>query len=78
VAAPAPKGEEISIRRSEIPIPTAEGPPKAVIYITYSTKDLPPGLITIPKEEWTAAKEAELIKKDLEVRRKAKALTVRI
>jgi len=78
VAAPAPKGEEISIRRAEIPVPTAEGPPKAVIYVTYSTKDLPPGLITIPKEEWTAVKEAELIRKDLEARRKAKATTVRI
>jgi len=72
------KGEEVSIRRSEIPMPTAEGTPTTMIYVTYSTKDLPPGLITIPKAEWTEKKELELIKKDLEARRKARAVTVRV
>jgi len=79
VAKPAEKVEdEISIRRSEIPVPRPDGTTDIQVYITYSTRDLPPGLITLPKKEWSEAKEKELIKKDLTARRAARPTTVRI
>ena len=73
-----PEAEEVSIRRTEIMVPTAEGPAAAMIYVTYTTRDLPPGLITIAKEEWTEEKEAELIRKDIEARRAAKPTVIRL
>ena len=78
MAKPAEVGEEVSVRRSRVEMPTAEGPPEALLYITYSTKDLPPGLVIIPEKEWSEAKEKERIKQDLEERRKLKPVTVRL
>jgi len=72
------EAEEVQIRRTEIMVPTAEGPAAAMIYVTYTVKDLPPGLITIPKAEWTEEKEAELIRKDIEARRAAKPTVIRL
>jgi len=70
--------EEVRVRRTEIMVPTAEGEPAAMIYTTYMVKDLPPGLITIPKAAWTAEREAELIREDVKKRREAKPTTVRL
>lgn len=70
--------EEVTIRRSKIMVPTADAGAETMIYITYSTKDLPPGLITIPEKEWTAEKEAELIREDVKKRRETKPTTIRL
>jgi len=72
------EAEEVRIRRTEIMVPTAEGAPAAMIYVTYIVKDLPPGLVTIPKTEWTSEKEAELIREDVKKRREAKPSAIRI
>lgn len=73
-----PEAEEVRVRRTEIMVPVAEGEPSAMIYVTYTVKDLPPGLITISKAEWTAEKEADLIREDIKKRRAAKPTVVRI
>lgn len=73
-----PKAEEVTIRRSKIMVPAAEGEAEAMVYITYSTKDLPPGLITIREKEWSAEKEAELIREDIKKRRETKPTTIRL
>jgi len=70
--------EEVTVRRSELSLPTAEGATRTIVYVTYFSRDMPPGLVTIPKDEWTEAHEAELIKADLEARRKAKPATVKL
>jgi len=73
-----PEAEEVEIRRTEILVPTAAGAAEPMIYITYTTKDLPPGLITIRKAEWTPEKEAELIREDVKKRRELKPTTIRL
>jgi len=72
------EAEEVRVRRTEIMVPTAEGAPAVMVYVTYTTKDLPPGLITIPKAEWISEKEAALIREDIKKRREAKPATVRL
>ena len=72
------EAEEVTIRRTEIMVPTAEGPAAAMIYVTYTVRDLPPGLVTIPKAQWSEEVEAALIKEDIERRRKAKPITIRV
>ena len=65
------QGEEITILgREEIVTYPKINQPAYQIAVTYATKDLPPKTIFIPKEEYSKEKEAELIKKDIEERRK--------
>ena len=79
MAEPEPKeAEEVTIRRTKIMVPSAGAGAEAIVYITYSTKDLPPGLITIPEKEWSEEKEAELIRKDVKRRREAKPSIIRL
>lgn len=78
MAAPKERGEEVRVLRSELTFPSETGEPRKVVYVTYTVKDLPPGVITIPKGEWTEKREAELIKADVEARRKVKPVTVRV
>ena len=73
-----PEAEEVQIRRTEIMVPTAEGAAAAMIYVTYTVKDLPPGLITIPKAEWTPEHEADLIREDIKKRREVKPTIIRL
>lgn len=70
--------EEVKISRTEIKVPTSTGEPTTMLYVTYTTKDLPPGLITMPKEGWTAEKEAALIRENLKKRRESKPATIRL
>lgn len=72
------EAEEVKISRTEIAVPSVTGAPTPQIYVTYSTKDLPPGLIIVPKDKWTAELEAEMIRKDLEKRRETAPETVRL
>jgi len=78
VEAEKPEAEEVKVRRSKIMVPTAEGEAEAMIYTTYTVKDLPPGLITIPEKQWSEEAEAILIKKDIQERRKAKPTIIRL
>lgn len=73
-----PEGEEIRVSRSEILVPSEDGPPTTMMYITYFAKGLPPGLLTLPKKEWTLEKETALIREDVKIRRKRKPTVVRI
>lgn len=61
-----------------ISVPTAEGEPAIMVYVTYTVKDLPPGLVTIPQAEWSEEREAELIREDIKKRREAKPTTIRL
>lgn len=63
---------EVTVRRSEILTPTETGEARKVLYITYTTKDLPPGLITIPADEWSQEKENELIRQSIKDRKETK------
>lgn len=72
------EAEEVRIRRTEIMVPTAEGEPAAMVYTTYIVKDLSPGLVTIPKTEWSSEKEADLIREDIKKRREAKPSAIRL
>lgn len=75
---PKAEAEEVTIRRTKIMVPAAEGEAVTMVYVTYSTKDLPPGLITIPEKEWTEEKEAGLIREDIKKRRETKPTTLRL
>lgn len=68
----------MKISRTEIRVPGPEGTPRAILYVTYYTKDLPPGLLKILKEDWDEEKEAALIREDLKKRRETLPRTVRI
>jgi len=46
--------------------------------ITYSTAELAPATIFIPAEKWTKELEKELIRKDIERRKKIKPEIIRI
>ena len=70
--------EEVKISRTEIKVPTATGEPATMLYITYTAKGMPSGLIKMVKEEWTAAKEIELIRADIKKRRVTKPVTIRL
>jgi len=73
-----PAAEEVQVRRSRIALPTTEGEPQATIYVTYTVKGLTPGLITIPEKEWSAEREAELIRDDIKKRRETGPTTIRL
>jgi len=72
------EAEEVTISRTEINVPQVTGSPKTMLYITYSTKDLPPGLIQIPKDEWTKELEVERIREDLKKRRETAPEKIRL
>jgi len=73
-----PEAEEVQVRRSKISLPTVEGEPAAVYYVTYTVKGLTPGLIQIPEKEWIPEKEAELIREDIKKRRETGPTTIRL
>jgi len=42
---------------------------KEVVMVTYTAPGIPPRTLNIPKEEWTAEHELELIKEDIKAYR---------
>jgi len=78
VAEKTPEAEEVQVRRTELQIPRPGAEPETVVYITYMTKDLPPGLVTISKAEWTLEEEIKRIRADIDGRRKVKPSVIRI
>ena len=52
--------------------------PAVQVVVMYSTADLPPSSLFIPKEEWSEEKERELIKEDIKKRREEKPETFEI
>ena len=65
------------IARDEVTTFPKIATPVQTILVTYVGEGLPPGTISIPKEEWTQKKEDELIAKDVHERLKFKAETRR-
>lgn len=70
--------EEVEIRRAEFDLPVPGGEPVPTVYITYTSRDLPPALVTVPKAEWSTKREAELIREDLKRRRETVPEKIRI
>lgn len=58
-------GTQVRVTRTELPAPALDDPGKIIIQVQYQVGELPPRFLHIAKKDWTAAKEAELIKADL-------------
>lgn len=67
----------ITSRRDAV-FPTEEGGQRVEVWTNYRYGRMAPGLIKIPKEEWSAEKEKELIKADIEARLKEKPEVVKV
>ena len=59
---------QVKVKRTELPTPDLADPEKRTVHVEYTIGDLPPRFIYINKKDWTPAKEAELIKADLNKR----------
>ncbi|MBA7677682.1 hypothetical protein ES703_85942 [subsurface metagenome] len=62
---------QVTVKRTEMLVPTIDDPERKVYMIEYRSGELPPKFLYIPVKEWTKEKEAELIKADIEKRLKA-------
>lgn len=72
------EAEEVRVSRTEIMTPTRDGPPVLMVHTTYFVRGLVPGLVSLPKEEWSEEREAELIREDIKKRRKEKPTVIRL
>lgn len=73
------EGEEVTILREEeiLLYPTAEKG-QVSIAVTYSTRDMPPWTVLIPKDEYTLELRAEKVRESIEQRRAQTPETIRI
>ncbi|MBA7602866.1 hypothetical protein ES703_09962 [subsurface metagenome] len=62
---------QVTVKRTEMLVPTIDDPERKVYMIEYRSGELPPKFLYLPVKEWTKEKEAKLIKEDLEKRLKA-------
>jgi len=62
---------KVTIKRTEMMIPTIDEPERKVYMIEYRSGELPPRFLYLPVKDWTAEKEAKLIREDLDKRLKA-------
>jgi len=62
---------QVTVKRTELQVPTIDDPERKVYMIEYRSGELPPKFLYIPVTEWTKEKEAALIKADIEKRIKA-------
>jgi hypothetical protein len=69
---------EVRIKRTELNSPTLEDADRKVYQIEYRSGELPPRFLFIPKADWTADKEKEMIREDLKARAEAKEETLEI
>ena len=69
---------QVTVRRTEMLIPTIDDPERKVYMIEYRSGELPPKFLYIPVKEWTKEKEAAMIKEDIEKRLKAPEETIEI
>jgi len=62
---------QVTVRRTEMLVPTIDDPQRKVYMIEYRSGELPPKFLYIPVKEWTKELEAKMIKEDIEKRLKA-------
>ncbi|MBA7601990.1 hypothetical protein ES703_09075 [subsurface metagenome] len=68
----------VTVKRTELLVPTIDDPERKVYMIEYRSGELPPKFLYIPVKEWTKELEAKLIKEDIEKRLKAPEETIEI
>ena len=59
---------QVTVKRTEMLVPTIDDPERKVYMIEYRSGELPPKFLYIPVKEWTKEKEVEMIKEDIEKR----------
>jgi len=69
---------QVTVKRTEMLVPTIDDPERKLLMIEYRSGELPPKFLYIPKKDWTKEKEAKLIKADIEKRLKAPEETIEI
>ena len=69
---------QVTVKRTELLVPTIDDPERKVHMIEYRSGELPPKFIYIPVKEWTKEKEAEMIRADIRRRFEAKEETIEI
>jgi len=62
---------QVTVKRTEMLVPTIDDPERKVYMIEYRSGELPPKFLYLPVKEWTKEKEVALIKADIEKRLKA-------
>jgi len=62
---------QVTVKRTEMLVPTIDDPERKVYMIEYRSGELPPKFLYIPVKEWTKELEAKMIKEDIEKRLKA-------
>lgn len=68
----------VTVKRTELLVPTIDDPERKVYMIEYRSGELPPKFLYIPLKEWSKELEAKLIKEDIEKRLKAPEETIEI
>lgn len=68
----------VTVKRTELLVPTIDDPERKVYMIEYRSGELPPKFLYIPVKEWSKELEAKLIKEDIEKRLKAPEETIEI
>ena len=68
----------VTVKRTELLVPTIDDPERKVWMIEYRSGELPPKFLYIPVKEWSKELEAKLIKEDIEKRLKAPEETIEI
>lgn len=62
---------QVTVKRTEMLVPTIDDPERKVYMIEYRSGELPPKFLYIPVKDWTKELEAKMIKEDIEKRLKA-------
>jgi len=62
---------QVTVKRTEMLVPTIDDPQRKVYMIEYRSGELPPKFLYIPVKDWTKELEAKMIKEDIEKRLKA-------
>jgi len=68
----------VTIRRTEMLIPTIDDPGRKVYMVEYRSGELPPKFLYIPVKDWTKELEAKMIKDDIEKRLQAPEETIEV
>jgi len=69
---------QVTVKRTEMLVPTIDDPERKLYMIEYRSGELPPKFLYIPVKEWTKEKEAAMIREDIEKRMKAPEETIEI
>lgn len=68
--------QEVRVKKTLLPSPTIDDLERKLWMIEYRAGELPSRFVYIPEKEWTAEKQAELIKADIQKRMKLPEETI--